>query len=251
MSSRPSLRLERSLLRERCTVLACVDEVGRGALSGPVSVGVVAVTVDTRTAPQGVRDSKLLSPELRRRLAPRIRRWAETHGGGHGVGHATPTEIDDVGIMAAMRLAARRALADLSVAPDLVLLDGNHDYLSLPAQASLLDAVEEPLPPVVTAVKADLRCAAVAAASILAKTSRDALMVELAREHPEYGWHENKGYASPAHVEALRVHGPSPHHRRSWSLPGCGPVDEAEAVAAGSVPDTGTVRTTEGAVGTR
>lgn len=251
MTARPTLRLERSLLRERCTVLACADEVGRGALSGPVSVGVVAVDAGTRTAPQGVRDSKLLSPDARARLAPRIRRWATTHGGGFGVGHASPTEIDDVGIMAAMRLAARRALADLSATPDLVLLDGNHDYLSLPVQASLLDAVEVPLPPVVTAVKADLRCAAVAAASILAKTSRDALMVELAHEHPEYGWHENKGYASPAHVEALRAHGPSPHHRRSWSLPGCGPVGGAVVEPAGSVPGTGTARTTEGAVGTR
>ncbi|MEH3069200.1 MAG: ribonuclease HII [Aeromicrobium erythreum] len=241
MTGRPSLRFERSLLRERCTVLACADEVGRGALSGPVSVGVVAVTEQTRTAPQGVRDSKLLSPDARARLAPRIRRWATTHGAGYGVGHASPAEIDAVGIMAAMRLAAHRALVDLDPRPDLVLLDGNHDYLSAPVQPSLLDAPELGFPPVVTAVKADLRCAAVAAASILAKTSRDALMVELAQEHPQYGWHENKGYASPAHVEALRRHGPSDHHRRSWSLPGC-------AVPAGSVPGSDTTSTIEQAV---
>ncbi len=79
------------------------------------------------------------------------------------------------------------------------------------------------VPPVVTAIKADMRCAAVAAASILAKTSRDALMVELAKSHPGYGWHENKGYASPEHIEALRVLGPCAVHRRSWSLPGIGP----------------------------
>jgi ribonuclease HII len=79
------------------------------------------------------------------------------------------------------------------------------------------------VPPVVTAIKADMRCAAVAAASILAKTSRDALMVELAESHPGYGWHENKGYASPEHIEALRVLGPTAVHRRSWSLPGVSP----------------------------
>lgn len=246
MTGRPTLRLERSLLRERCTVLACADEVGRGALSGPVSVGVVAITASTRTAPQGVRDSKLLTPDARVRLAPRIRRWAATHGAGYGVGHASPAEIDDVGIMAAMRLAARRALEQVATPPDLVLLDGNHDYLSVPDQASLFDVAEVPLPPVVTAIKADLRCAAVAAASILAKTERDALMVELAREHPEYGWHENKGYAAPAHVEALRTHGPSHHHRRSWSLPGSVP-------AAGSVPviESGAVRASDEAMGSR
>jgi ribonuclease HII len=230
VTTRPTLRLERSLLRERCTVLACADEVGRGALGGPVTVGVVAITADTRTAPQGVRDSKLLTPAARERLAPRVRRWAETHGAGHGVGHASAAEIDDVGIMAALRLAARRALAQLPVVPDLVLLDGNHDYLGAPVQPSLLHPVEEAVPPVVTAVKADLRCAGVAAASILAKTSRDAIMVGLAATHPEYGWHENKGYAAPGHVEALRVHGPCEQHRRSWSLPGCAP-------APGSVPD--------------
>lgn len=248
MTGRPTLRLERSLLRERCSVLACADEVGRGALSGPVTVGVVVVTASTRTAPQGVRDSKLLSPDARVRLAPRIRRWADVHGAGHGVGHASPAEIDDVGIMAAMRLAARRALEQVGAEtlPDLVLLDGNHDYLSVPDQASLFDVAEAPLPPVVTAVKADLRCAAVAAASILAKTERDALMVALAREHPEYGWHENKGYAAPAHVEALRTHGPSRHHRRSWSLPGSVPE-------AGSVPviGSGAVRASDEAMGSR
>lgn len=246
MTTRPTLRYERSLLRERCTVLACADEVGRGALCGPVSVGVVALTVDTRTAPQGVRDSKLLSPEARARLAPRVRRWAQVHGGGAGVGHASADEIDAVGIMAAMRLAARRALEQLDASPDLVLLDGNHDYLSVPDQGSLFDPLEPALPPVVTAIKADLRCAAVAAASILAKTERDAHMVELAREHPEYHWHENKGYAAPAHVEALRTHGPSRHHRRSWSLPGLVP-------AAGSVPDIepGDVRASDQAMGSR
>jgi ribonuclease HII len=181
----------------------------------------VVITAETKTAPQGVRDSKLLTPEARTRLAPKVRRWAISHS----VGHASPDEIDQFGIIAALRLAGHRALAALTVVPDLVLLDGNHDYLSHPVQSSLFGTpggLEAVVPPVVTAIKADMRCAAVAAASILAKTSRDALMVELAESHPGYGWHENKGYASPEHIEALRVLGPSAMHRRSWSLPGIG-----------------------------
>lgn len=222
LSGRPSLRMERNLLRGGVTHLACADEVGRGALSGPATVGMVVITAETRTAPQGVRDSKLLTPEARTRLAPKVRRWAVAHS----VGHASPAEIDEFGIIAALRLAGHRALAGLTVDPDLVLLDGNHDYLSHPDQPALFggpDGLATVVPPVVTAIKADMRCAAVAAASILAKTARDALMVELAEVHPGYGWHENKGYASPDHIEALRVLGPCEAHRRSWSLPGLGP----------------------------
>lgn len=218
-SGRPNLRLERSLLRDGVTHLACADEVGRGALSGPATVGVVVITLETKTAPQGVRDSKLLSPEARESLAPKVQRWATAHH----VGHASPSEIDEFGIIAALRLAGHRAIAGLPVVPDLVLLDGNHDYLSHPTEMTLFGpppGLLDVVPPVTTAVKADLRCAAVAAASILAKTTRDALMIELAKEHPGYGWHENKGYASPEHIEALRLLGPSQAHRRSWSLPG-------------------------------
>ena len=221
LSGRPSLRMERELLRGGVTHLACADEVGRGALSGPATVGMVVITAETKTAPQGVRDSKLLTPEARNRLAPKVRRWALSHS----VGHASPDEIDEFGIIAALRLAGHRALAGLAVVPDLVLLDGNHDYLSHPVQDALFGSpgdLSVAVPPVVTAIKADMRCAAVAAASILAKTSRDALMVELAKSHPGYGWHENKGYASPEHIEALRTLGPSTVHRRSWSLPGIG-----------------------------
>ena len=226
LSSRPSLRFERSLLRDGVTYLGCADEVGRGALSGPATVGMVVIAAETKTAPQGVRDSKLLTPEARTRLAPKVRRWAISHS----VGHASPEEIDAIGIIAALRLAGHRALAGLTVRPDLVLLDGNHDYLSHPSQETLFGPAEPTgvvppvvVPPVVTAIKADLRCAAVAAASILAKTARDAMMIELAESHPGYGWHENKGYASPEHIEALRVLGPSAAHRRSWSLPGIDP----------------------------
>ncbi|MGH1564920.1 ribonuclease HII [Mumia sp. DW29H23] len=217
----PSLRIERRMLRGGITSLACSDEVGRGALCGPVTVAMVAVTEATKTAPQGVRDSKLLTAEARRRLVPRIKRWAPSHG----VGHASPGEIDEFGIIAALRLAGHRALAQLAVAPDTVLLDGNHDYLTVPEQATLYGppTVVDRVPPVVTMIKADLRCAAVAAASILAKTARDEIMVGLAEEHPEYGWADNKGYAAPEHIAALASLGPTPHHRVSWRLPGLVP----------------------------
>jgi len=218
----PSLRIERRMLRAGLSALAGTDEVGRGALCGPVTVAMVLVTGTTRTAPKGVRDSKLLTPEARRRLAPKIRRWATSYG----VGHASSTEIDEFGIIPAMRLAGHRALAQLSVEPDSVLLDGNHDYLSPPEQEGLFgpEGLLDRIPPVVTMIKADLRCAAVAAASILAKTARDEIMIGLADEHPEYGWAENKGYAAPEHITALSLYGPTPHHRVSWRLPGLGGV---------------------------
>ena len=232
----PTLRVERQILRDGVPALACLDEVGRGSLSGPVTVGVVVVTAGTRSAPQGVRDSKLLTPEARERLAPLIRRWAACWS----VGHAEPSEIDRYGIIAALRLAAHRALAGLTIPPATLLLDGNHDYVTTPAQDTLLGPppVVASVPPVRTMVKADLRCAAVAAASILAKTERDAIMVRLAQDHPEYGWAENKGYSAPEHLAALRRLGPTPHHRTSWRLPRR-EVDEQPGGAGDAVPGTG------------
>ncbi|WP_028658922.1 ribonuclease HII [Nocardioides insulae] len=222
----PSLRFERTLMRERgLTHLACCDEVGRGALSGPVTIGTVVISLDTRSAPQGVKDSKLLTPQARERLAPRVRRWALDSA----VGHASAAEIDEFGVVAALRLAGHRSLAQLGVDPDAVLLDGNHDYLTPPEQEGLFgpSGLLDEVPPVVTLIKGDLRCAAVAAASILAKTERDRLMVSLDAEHPGYGWGENKGYSAPAHLEALARVGPCVQHRRSWRLPGIGvPVPE-------------------------
>jgi ribonuclease HII len=234
----PSLREERKLLRAGHRWLAAIDEVGRGALAGPVSVGVVVIDLETRSAPAGVRDSKLLTPAHRRALVPRLRRWAPLHA----VGHASPQEIDRIGIIAALRLAACRALDEIPVRPDCALLDGNHNWLHRggrvleEAPPALFEVAAPDTPPdpvwvppvVVTRIKADLRCAAVAAASVLAKVERDARMVTLAREHPEYGWDDNKGYSAPEHLAALRSHGASPLHRRSWALPGLdGPSDEA------------------------
>jgi ribonuclease HII len=226
------LRFERELLRSRgVRWLASVDEVGRGALGGPVTVGVVLVDLQTKAAPTGVRDSKLLSPAARERLVPRIRRWAPAWA----VAHASAEEIDAVGILRALRLAGERAFAQLPVRPDQVLLDGSYDWVSRPAPALFdedggvadSDSWEEP-PPVTVRIKADLSCSSVAAASVLAKTTRDALMVQLAAEHPAYSWEINKGYASPEHLEALRTLGPCVQHRRSWSIPGGrGEVDPA------------------------
>ncbi|MDT0167007.1 ribonuclease HII [Actinotalea sp. AC32] len=239
---RPDLRHERALLRSGARVVVGMDEVGRGALAGPVSVGAVAVDLMTRTCPSGVADSKLLTPGARRRLLPALGRW----GVARAVGHASPAEIDQVGIVAALRLAGGRALAALGVAPDVVLLDGSHDWLSPPLQPDLFAEVPEVGFAVRTRVKADQRCASVAAASVLAKCERDDLMVALDAAHPEYGWCGNKGYGAPEHVEALRRLGPCPEHRRSWRLPvmgEVGEVGEAACAEAGVESEPGTTAT--------
>lgn len=219
-SSRPSLRLERELQRAGHRVLAGMDEVGRGALAGPVSVGVVVIDESSRSAPTGVKDSKLLTAAAREAMVPRLTRWARAHA----VGHASAREIDEIGIISALRLAGTRALAALDVVPDLVLLDGNHDWLTDPEEVGLLAHLAgATTPPVRTMIKGDMRCSSVAAASVLAKVERDGMMAELDREHPHYCWADNKGYSAGAHMDALSVHGPCDHHRRSWSLPGVTP----------------------------
>lgn len=220
---RPDLRTEKQLLRTGYHRLAAMDEVGRGALAGPVSVGVVVVTERIGRVPAGLRDSKLLTPAARQGLLPAVRRWAPEHA----VGHAWPAEIDAIGIIACLRLAGRRALAALAEPVDAVLLDGNHDYLSDPPpglfdddDGSAATVVVPGGPPVVhLRIKADLTCAGVAGASVLAKTERDGLLVELDAPHPPYQFKVNKGYGTPEHLTALRQYGPSSVHRRSWRLP--------------------------------
>jgi ribonuclease HII len=241
---KPSLREERKLLRSGHTLLAAMDEVGRGALAGPVTVGVVVVDVSTKSAPAGVRDSKLLTPAARNALVPKLRRWAPAHA----VGHAEPHEIDTIGIIAALRLAGCRALAQLPARPDCVLLDGNHNWLTqkaagadAPTLFDLADPADRPEPPavpatVVTRIKADMRCAAVAAASVLAKVERDAIMVARAADHPGYGWELNKGYAAPDHIDGLRTRGVSPLHRQSWSLPGIGGLADLAGMGGEELP---------------
>lgn len=219
----PTLELERRLLASGCARLGALDEVGRGSLAGPVCVGIVVIEAATGEAPQGVRDSKLLSVKRREALIEPIRRWALTTA----VGHASNVEIDTHGIVPALRLAGLRAIASVArdgFAPDGILLDGSHDWLSGSSQAmDTEDAhalAQVRVPRVRTLVKADMTCAAVAAASVLAKVERDARMVELDEQFPQYGWNGNKGYASPGHIQGLREHGASPWHRMTWSLPG-------------------------------
>ncbi len=207
----PRLTLERRLLKEHPLIIAC-DEVGRGALAGPVAVGAAVIDPagSRRRVPAGLRDSKLV-PEARR---PDVARRAASWVAASAVGWASSAEIDEVGIMAALGLAAVRAVADLraqGVAAEtaLVILDGNYDYIT-PAGAR--DLRVRPV------IKADRDCASAAAASVIAKVARDALMTGLHDELPAYHWARNKGYASADHRDAIREHGVSAHHRRSWAF---------------------------------
>ncbi|MDR1393210.1 MAG: ribonuclease HII [Bifidobacteriaceae bacterium] len=209
----PTLAREHAMLAQGHHLVAGVDEVGRGALAGPVCVGVVVVSALTGPPPDGLADSKLLGPADRLALRPKLTRWAQSHE----LGWASPQEIDQFGLTEALRLAGHRALAGLAAPPDGIVLDGKHDWLT---QLPTLFAPQITSRWVVqTLVKADQSCAAVAAASVLAKVARDQVMVELDEQFPGYGWAGNKGYGSPGHLEALRQLGPSRQHRQSWALP--------------------------------
>jgi ribonuclease HII len=222
----PTTQLETELLGRTGGPLAALDEVGRGAVAGPVTVGAVLVTREGLDGAPPVRDSKLLSAAAREALWPQVQRWA----GGCAVGHASAAEIDRVGIVAALQLAACRALDTLARdaapgTPALVLLDGDMDWLS-PVPSPEVAALLGRLPgrpgvdvPVVTRVKADRDCVTVAAASIAAKVARDRVLTELAAELPGYGFERHKGYLTAGHTDALRRLGPSVAHRRSWRLP--------------------------------
>jgi len=180
-------------------VVAGIDEVGRGAWAGPVSVGVVALNPDRRI--QRLRDSKVLAPDERTHIAGRI----QQHALAATVGHVSNEEIDQIGMTAALRLATSRALAELAVRPDVLLIDGNLDIAAgYAAQTELI-------------VKGDTRSASIAAASIVAKVTRDAMMVADDALHPQFSFAANKGYPSPDHRQALDEHGPCDLHRRSWA----------------------------------
>ena len=222
---RPHTRHERALADEGFEVVVGLDEVGRGAWAGPVSVGVV-VFPRGRRAPTGLRDSKELSEPDREALFPRIVAWCDDWS----VGHAEAIECDRLGMTAALRLAATRALAGLRQAPHAILMDGNFDYVSPPtdtADACDPDAADpdaaDPagagpaLFHVRTVVRGDSACVSIAAASVLAKVTRDRHMRELSPSFPAFDFHRNKGYPSPVHRRALDGQGLTSLHRRSWS----------------------------------
>ncbi len=188
-------------------VIGC-DEVGRGALAGPVAVGACVVDPSVGEHPVGLRDSKLLSEKRRESLAPLAEAWVLFAA----VGLASNDEVDTLGLSAALGLAGRRALMQLhergaSIRQSLVLLDGSFDWLN-PALGSPVR--------VTTRVKADRDCASVAAASVVAKVHRDRLMIEADAHLPGYGWASNKGYGSEAHLAAITELGPTDFHRRTW-----------------------------------
>ncbi|PTX02892.1 ribonuclease HII [Pararhodobacter aggregans] len=191
---RPDLSLETAL---GLPLVAGVDEVGRGPLAGPVTAA--AVILDPARIPPGIDDSKRLSERMRQRLALEIRESALAFA----VAHASVEEIDALNILEASHLAMRRALAALTPAAQHALIDGNRlpKGLEIPAQ---------------TVVKGDAISLSIAAASILAKVERDAIMRELALANPGYGWEKNMGYPSAQHRVALEQQGVTPHHRRSF-----------------------------------
>jgi ribonuclease HII len=216
--NRPTLDFENNLFTRGAKLVAGMDEVGRGCLAGPVSVGVAVINIDCVNPPENLADSKLLTHEQREELLPLVKSWVIDSF----VGHATNREIDEIGLTRALRRAGRRALAGLATKPDHLILDGKHNWL-MPEKETQNMFEEEfddgPLSAdleIITQIKADMTCASVAAASIVAKTTRDQLMTELSKEFPNYFWADNKGYAAPEHLEAIKSFGPTKYHRVSW-----------------------------------
>jgi ribonuclease HII len=193
---------ERQLWADGYERIAGLDEAGRGCLAGPVVAA--AVILPPRTEFDTVRDSKALSEE--QRLA--IRETIEERAVAASIARCSPGEIDDRNILQAALEAMRRAASDCAPPPDFVLVDGNQ---------WARDLVHAPWPHE-TVIQGDAKSQSIAAASILAKTERDALMRELHEEHPEYGWASNVGYPTQGHYDALREHGATPHHRQSFTL---------------------------------
>ncbi|MDX7951061.1 ribonuclease HII [Lichenihabitans sp. Uapishka_5] len=201
------LRLGRELVLSGLGFRAIVgiDEVGRGPLAGPVTAA--AVILDADDLPDGLADSKVLPAEARHEAYRAVSMRARAVG----IGFATPAEIDAINIRQATFLAMRRALAALPVAPDYLLVDGR----DLPQGGAAPGLPGEAI------IKGDATCASIAAASIVAKVARDRLMVRHHGHDPRYGFHNHKGYATAEHRDALKRHGPSPFHRRSFAP--CGP----------------------------
>ncbi|MFN2503035.1 MAG: ribonuclease HII [Acidimicrobiales bacterium] len=218
----PSLAVERALWDEGCEVVVGVDEVGRGSWAGPISVGAAVLPRDRRI--YKVRDSKMLTEPEREHLFNRLAGWCSAWA----VGHASQEECDQLGMTAAQKLAAQRAIAGLGVVPDAVLVDGNWDFVGGRRVRRI--------------VKGDASCLSIATASVLAKVTRDRIMRAEARHYPGYDFDLNKGYPCPRHKAALAALGPTSIHRRAWvfmdSLPWGGTPRFARDFGQGELWDT-------------
>jgi ribonuclease HII len=192
----PSLLMERELWDAGHDVVVGMDEVGRGSWAGPLTLGAAVVPRDRRV--YKIRDSKMLTERERESMFDRIAEWCTAWS----VGHATYEECDELGMSEAQRLAARRAIEGLGLVPSQVLVDGNWDFVGGGIVKKL--------------IKGDARCLSIAAASILAKVTRDRIMRAEAEHHPYWNFELNKGYPCPRHKIALQGIGPSAIHRRSW-----------------------------------
>ncbi len=192
----PDFCFETTAINKGLRIVAGVDEAGRGPFAGPVSAA--AVILDPERIPHGLNDSKKLSPKARQHLFHNIQKTCVV-----SVASASVSEIDRLNILQATHLAMRRAIAGLPVAIDLALIDGNSMPAALSCAAQCI-------------VKGDGKSQSIAAASIVAKVTRDREMQRLARDFPGYGWETNAGYGTKAHIEALKTLGVTPHHRRSF-----------------------------------
>ena len=192
----PDFSFETEALSQGYSSIAGVDEVGRGPLCGPVTAA--AVIMDSGHIPDGLRDSKKLTDRKRRLLFTQIMETAMV-----GVAHASVAEIDEINILQASHLAMVRAIENLPKPVDFALIDGNRTPKNL-------------IIPSTCVVKGDDRSLSIAAASIIAKITRDDLMLELDAQYPGYGWAKNAGYPTKEHLVALKSLGITPHHRRSF-----------------------------------
>ncbi len=192
----PDFSFEQTAMQTGLSIIAGVDEVGRGPLCGPVTAA--AVILDPQNIPEGLNDSKKLTAKRREALYDILLDCAVV-----SIAHATVAEIDELNILRASHLAMERAVAGLAKTPDHLLIDGNMIPRGLTISAQAV-------------IKGDAKSVSISAASIMAKTCRDRLMVDLAQQYPGYGWEKNAGYPTAVHLKALQELGVTPHHRRSF-----------------------------------
>ena len=196
----PTLRIEKALWAEGHEIVVGIDEVGRGSWAGPLAIGAAVLPKNGRV--NGVRDSKMLTERQREALFDKIASWCAAWS----VGMVSHRECDEIGMSAAQKLAAKRAIAGLGVTPDRVLIDGNWDFIGESAPAGSVTKI----------VRGDATCLSISAASVLAKVTRDRLMRAESENYPGFNFDENKGYPCPKHKIALQAYGPTAIHRRSW-----------------------------------